>query len=400
RTPCYAESGGQVGDAGLLIGPNGKLQIDDVQRPVPGVFVHRGRVIEGTISLKEQVEVQVDAERRRDIVRNHTATHLLHRALRDTLGDHAEQKGSLVAPDRLRFDFNNQRGLTQQQIQQIESLVNAWIRADSLVHADEMPQAAAKNLGAMALFGEKYGDIVRVVTVGCAEHHPAEHLASAHPVAEAGVCSRELCGGTHVGRTGEIGFFRIIGEGSVAAGVRRIEALTGRGAAEWVAQQTETLRTLADKLGTQPAQVEERLEALLHDHKQRKQEIDRLRAQIAGGHVDRLLSERKRHNGIAYIAARVEAPDAEGFRSLGEQLRERIESGIVVLGSVLDDKPMLLVAVTPDLVKAGRHAGNLVKTLAAAIGGGGGGRPDFAQAGGRDASGLDQALAQVATLLG
>ncbi len=408
RTPCYAESGGQVGDAGLLIGPNGKLQLEDVQKPAPGVFVHRGRVIEGTISLNEQVEIQVDAERRRDIVRNHTATHLLHRALRDALGEHAEQKGSLVAPDRLRFDFNNQRGLTHEQLQQIETMVNAWIRADSLVHAAEMPQAAAKELGAMALFGEKYGDIVRVVTVGCAEQHPADtalgdpaaSAAAVHTTSEAGVCSRELCGGTHVRRTGEIGFFRIIGEGSVAAGVRRIEALTGRGAAEWVVQQTETLRTLADKLGAQPAQLEERLDALLAEQKQRKQEIERLRAQLAGGHVERLLGERREQNGVAYIVARVEAPDAEGFRSLGEQLRDRIESGIVVLGGVLDAKPMLLVAVTPDLVKAGRHAGTMVKTLAAAIGGGGGGRPDFAQAGGRDASGLDQALAQVATLIG
>lgn len=397
RTPCYAESGGQVGDTGLLIGPHGTIQIEDVQKPIPGVVVHRGQVSEGTISLNEQIEVRVDGERRRDIVRNHTATHLLHRALRDTLGDHAEQKGSLVAPDRLRFDFNNQRGLSAQQLQQVENMVNAWIRADSLVHANEMPQAAARSLGAMALFGEKYGDIVRVVMVGC--DHAVDNTAQVHPGPEASVCSRELCGGTHVARTGEIGFFRIISEGSVAAGVRRIEALTGRGAADWIGQQTAILRTLADKLGTQPTQVEERLDALLLEQKQRKHEIERLRAQIAAGQIEQLLHQRKTQNGSSYIAARVEAPDAEAFRQLGEQLRDRLESGVVVLGTVLDAKPLLLAAVTPDQVKAGRHAGNLVKTLAATIGGGGGGRPDFAQAGGRDAAGLDHALARVAELV-
>ena len=395
RTPCYAESGGQVGDTALLVGPRGQIQIEDVQKPLPGLFVHRGRVTSGEVALNDQVEVQVEAERRRDIVRNHTATHLLHRALRDTLGEHAEQKGSLVAPDRLRFDFNNARAVSADQLQGIEDAVNAWIRADTPVEAAEMPIAAARELGAMALFGEKYGDVVRMVTVGCSEPHD-----DAHPASEPGVCSRELCGGTHVGRTGEIGYFRIVSEGSVASGVRRIEALTGRGAVEWVNQQAALLRTLADKLGAQPAQVEERLEALLAEQKTRKQEIERLRGQLAGGQIDQLLGQRREQNGTAYIAARVEAGDADAFRRLGEQLRERIESGVVVLGTVIDGKPLLLAAATPDQVKAGRHAGNIVKVLAGKLGGGGGGRPDLAQAGGRDAGALDAALADVPALLG
>jgi alanyl-tRNA synthetase len=394
RTPFYAESGGQVGDAGALSGPHGKLLIEDVQKPVPGVFVHRGRVLEGEISLGEQVELKVDAARRRDIVRNHTATHLLHRALRDTLGDHAEQKGSLVAPDRLRFDFNNQKAVSPAQLQTIEDLVNGWIRADTPVEAAEMPQEAARKLGAMALFGEKYGDIVRMVTVGC--DHGGD---DAHPGPEASVCSRELCGGIHVGRTGEIGFLRIVSEGSVAAGVRRIEAVSGRGATEWVKEQSALLRTLAEKLAAQPTQIEERLDALLAEQKTRKQELERLRAQVAAGQVDHLLGAVREHNGTRYLAARVDAADADSFRSLGEQLRARIESGVVVLGTVVDNKPLLLAAVTPDQVKAGRHAGNIVKALAGKLGGGGGGRPDFAQAGGRDSSGLDQALADVAELL-
>ena len=421
RTPCYAESGGQVGDTGLLIGPNGTIQIEDVQKPLPTVFVHRGRVTHGEIRLNDLVDVQVDAERRRDIVRNHTATHLLHRALRDTLGEHAEQKGSLVAAERLRFDFNHQRAVLAEQLQQIENAVNSWIRADSPVQAAEMPLATARELGAMALFGEKYGDVVRMVTVGCGDEGSGigdRELGSGnweagsgevagdemlmhetHPAAEAGACSRELCGGVHVGRTGEIGYFRIVSEGSVASGIRRIEALTGRGANEWVNEQTATLRSLADKLAAQPNQVAERLDALLAEQKARKQEIERLHDQLAAGEIERLLHQQKAYNGTATIAARVEASDADSFRRLGEQLRERLGSGVVVLGTILDGKPLLLVAVSADQVKAGRHAGTIVKALATKLGGGGGGRPDFAQAGGRDAAGLDQALADVPTLL-
>ncbi|HEY1014804.1 MAG TPA: alanine--tRNA ligase [Herpetosiphonaceae bacterium] len=397
RTPCYAESGGQMADTALLTGPNGSIQIDDVQKPIPGLFVHKGRVVSGTVSVGEQVEVVVDGGRRRDILRNHTATHLLHRALRDLLGGHAEQAGSLVAPERLRFDFNNQRALTHEQLRELESRVNAWIRADTEVEAAEMPMDEARKLGAMALFGEKYGDVVRVVTIGCEHGDQADpDTAGAHLHPETGVCSRELCGGTHVRRTGEIGFFRIVSEGSVAAGVRRIEALTGRGAAQWVDEQTEVLRSLADRLSAQPGQIAERLDALLGEHKQRKQEIDRLRGQLASGQVAALLEQRQERNGTPFVAARVEAPDADALRQLGEQLRDRIESGVVVLGAVIDGKPLLLAAATPDQVKAGRHAGNIVKALAPKIGGGGGGRPDFAQAGGRDADGLDQALAGVA----
>ncbi len=399
RTPCYAESGGQVGDTGTLRGPNGVIKITDVQKPLPGLFIHFGEVVEGAVSLRDQVEVVVDAERRRAILRNHTATHLLHRALRDVLGEHAEQAGSLVAPDRLRFDFTNQRPVSAEQLHTIEQSVNSWILADTQVSAAEMTYPEAINLGAMALFGEKYGDVVRVITIGCGNTSAAAELGDVHVHAQTGVCSRELCGGTHVQRTGEIGFFRIVSEGSVAAGVRRIEALTGHGAIEWVANQTSTLDTIADKLAAQPAQIVERVDALLAELKQRKQEIDRLRSQIAAGLVDQLVQQKIEHKGTTIITARVEAPDADAFRQLSEQLRDRIGAGIVVLGTVIDEKPLLLVALTPDQIKAGRHAGKLVKSLATLIGGGGGGRPDFAQAGGRDASGLDQALSRVTELL-
>lgn len=394
RTPCYAESGGQIGDSGVLVGPHGKIVIDDVQKPVPGVFVHRGKVSEGSVSLGEQVTVTVDAARRRDIVRNHTATHLLHRALRDSLGEHAEQKGSLVAPERLRFDFNNQKGLSSEQLQQIEDQVNAWIRADSKVEAAEMALPQARELGAMALFGEKYGDVVRVVTVGCG--NASDHI---HTNSEAPVCSRELCGGVHVARTGEIGFFKIVSEGSVASGVRRIEAVTGRAAAEWVSQQAQLIRTLGDKLGAQPGKVEEKLDALLLDQKARRDEIERLRGEIAAGQVDSLLAQKIEQAGTPLVVAHVEANDADSFRRLGEQLRDKLGSGVVILGTVIDGKPLLLAAATADQVKAGRHAGNLVKALAAKVGGGGGGRADFAQAGGRDAAALEQALAEASSLL-
>lgn len=394
RTPCYAESGGQVGDTGILSAPQGKIQIEDVQKPVPNVFVHRGKVIEGTVHLNDQVEVKVDAARRRDIVRNHTATHLLHKALHDTLGEHAEQKGSLVAPDRLRFDFNNQKAVTPAQLQHIEDLVNGWIRADTPVEAAEMPITKAKELGAKALFGEKYGDVVRVVTVGC-DHAGDE----AHPSPEASTCSRELCGGTHVGRTGEIGYFRIVGESSIASGVRRIEALTGHAATQSVVQQANLVRNIADRLGAQAGKIEEKLDQVLAEHKARKFELDQARSQLAAVHVDALVSQRQERNGTAFIAATVEAANVDSFRSLGEQLRDKLGSGVVVLGAVIDQKPLLLAAVTPDQVKAGKHAGNIIKALAQHIGGGGGGRPDFAQAGGRDASGLDTAIAGVGELI-
>jgi alanyl-tRNA synthetase len=409
RTPFYAESGGQIADTGLLEAPNGQVCIEDTQRPAPGLIVHYGSVTRGTIGVGEEVLARVDAERRRDIMRNHTATHLLHRALRDVLGEHAAQSGSLVAPDRLRFDFSHPRQVTPEQQREVERRINAWIRADTPVEWEVTGYQDALARGAMALFGEKYGDRVRMVTVGCAdteeeirdwrlelEQSPSSNLQS--PGANL-MCSRELCGGTHVARTGEIGFFKIVGEGAVASGVRRIEALTGAGAEAWVEAQAATAREIAARLSVPPAQALERLDALLAELKQRQRDLDAIRAQATRGALDGLLSEVRRENGVAYLAARVEASDAGRLREMGDWLRDKIGSGVVVLGTVLNDKPQILAVVTPDLVKQGYHAGNLVKVLAQVVGGGGGGRPDMAQAGGRDAGKLDEALRSVPALL-
>jgi alanyl-tRNA synthetase len=411
RTPFYAEGGGQVGDSGRIIGPDGTVRIDDTQRPLPGIIVHYGVVEDGAIGLDDAVETRVNSLRRHDTMRNHTATHLLHRALRDVLGEHAAQAGSLVAPDRLRFDFNNMRQVTPDQLHEIERRINAWIRADTQVAWKVTNYQAAINEGAIALFGEKYGDQVRMVTVGCAdvEGSGVRGQGSAtesdllipdpRPTTPWVMCSRELCGGTHVGRTGEIGYFRIIGESGVASGVRRIEALTGASAEAWVDQQAATLREVAARLGVPATQAVERVDSLLADLKQRQHDLDALQAQATRGTLEALLTHVQRQNGVAYLAARVDAPDAARLREMGDWLRDKVGSGVIVLGTTLNEKPQLLAIVTNDLLSKGYHAGNLVKGLAPIVGGGGGGRPDMAQAGGRDVSKLDEALGRVGALL-
>jgi alanyl-tRNA synthetase len=397
-TPFYAESGGQVADTGLLIGPNGHIHVEDVQKPIPDLFVHRGTVAKGTITLGDQVEVTVDASRRRDIMRNHTATHLLHRILKNVLGEHVEQAGSLVAPDRLRFDFTHPRQVTLEQLRTIERHINEWIRADQEVDITSMKYTDARTLGAMALFGEKYGDIVRVVSVGCASngHHGD---GEAHAEHQHTFCSRELCGGTHTMRTGEIGYFCITSESSVSAGLRRIEALTGRGAEEWVEQQRQVTRALLTQLAVPLPQLTEKIEALQAEIKARNAELAAMRAQLAEGQLDQLLGQVKTAGQISYIAEPVEVTSVEELRHLEEQVQRRLKSGIVVLGAVINERPQMAVAVTPDLVKQGYHAGKLAKKLAEMIGGGGGGRPDVAQAGGRDPQSLQTALEQVNELL-
>jgi alanyl-tRNA synthetase len=393
RTSFYAEGGGQVADTGLLIGPAGRVRIGDVQKPIPDLFIHSGVVEEGSVSVGESVELTVDASRRRDIMRNHTATHLLHRALRDVLGEHAEQAGSLVAPDRLRFDFTHPRQVTPEQLRSIERLTNAWIRADEEVEVAQMSYTTARELGAMALFGEKYSDVVRVVSVGCDTCDDDDH-------SEPALCSRELCGGTHVRRTGEIGYFCITGEGSISSGLRRIEAATGRGAEEWVEQQRQVTRALSTQLAAPLLQIPERVDALMAELKGRSAELAALRSRLAEGQSDLLLEQVKiTGDNVAYIAARAEAANVEALRQLVERVRDRLRSGIVVLGSVINDRPQLVVSVTPDLVKQGYHAGKLAQRLAHTIGGGGGGKPEMAQVGGRDPRALQEALDHVGELV-
>jgi len=402
RTCFYGESGGQVGDTGVIVGPQGAVRVTDVQKPVAGLFVHNGIVERGIISTGEQVELAVDSPRRHDIMRNHTATHLLHRALRDVLGEHAEQAGSLVAPDRLRFDFGHPTAVAAGELREIERRVNAWIRADTEVAPAEMPITAAREIGAMMLFGEKYGDIVRVVTVGCSSHAASIPLANAVGAAvatEQTFCSRELCGGTHVQRTGEIGYFRIVSESSIGSGLRRIEAVTGRGAEEYVDAQLGLLREVAERLQTTPVQLAERVEQLQKELKRQHEQLVALQRKESSAQLQTIFETKRQVKDIMLVVARVDAPSMDKLREMGDWLRDKLDSGIVVLSTVLNEKPQLLAMVTPDLVKQGYHAGNLVKALAQLVGGGGGGRPDVAQAGGRDVAKLDAALAHVDTLL-
>ncbi|MFN2250948.1 MAG: alanine--tRNA ligase, partial [Anaerolineae bacterium] len=376
RTPFYAEAGGQVGDIGTLRGDDGAVRVTGTTSPVPGVIVHHGVVEHGALAEGDTVTAQVDADRRADIARNHTATHLLHRALQQVLGEHAQQRGSLVAPDRLRFDFAHLKAVTPDELEQIERRVNEMVRADAAVSWDNMPLEDARRAGAMMLFGEKYGDTVRMVTV--------DDL------------SRELCGGTHLRRTGEIGLFLVRSESSVGAGLRRIEALTGRGAEEHVRGHLSELTTLATRLGAQAVEdVPARVEDLMGRVRELEGELSRRQAAAASSRAGSLADAVIDVGGVPVLAARIDAPDIDTLRGQVDALRDKLSSVVMVLGAVVDDKPRLIAAVTDDLVAAGFHAGDLVKVVARDVGGGGGGRPNMAEAGGKDPGRLDAALAAV-----
>ncbi|CAA9569433.1 MAG: Alanyl-tRNA synthetase [uncultured Thermomicrobiales bacterium] len=379
RTPFYAESGGQVGDTGTIRTETGLIRVDDTRRAAANVSVHRGVVEEGFVRSGEAAVAAIDAERRQAIRRNHTATHLLHRALRDVLGPEVRQAGSLVAPDRLRFDFTSLDAPTPEQLTRVVERVNGEVFRSSPVATRVEPYAAAVAAGAMALFGEKYGDEVRVVEI------PGY--------------SKELCGGTHVGQTGEIGPFLVTAEGSVAAGVRRVEALTGAPAVDrLLAQQRlveETARGLRTSWEGLPAGV-----ASLQDRvRAQERELERLRGELAGARVGELLSQAVAVDGTQVLAARVEVDAKDGLRLLGDRLRDRVNSGVVVLGAVLDGQPRLLATVTPDLVGRGVRAGDVLREAAALIGGRGGGRPDLAEAGGKDPARLDEALGAIPAIV-
>jgi len=388
-TPFYAESGGQVGDTGWIVTPHGRMQVTDTQRPVPGVTVHFGTVVEGTIARGAVASAQIDQVRRGHVVRNHTATHLLQRALRDVVGEHAAQAGSLVAPERLRFDFTHNRAVTSEQLREVERRINAWVRDDQAVEWQEMPYQEALDRGAVALFGEKYGDRVRLV-------HAASHTT---PGADAYTSrdSRELCGGVHVGRTGEIGLFRIIAESSVAGGVRRIEAVTGFGAEQWVDSQINLLRDAAGHLGVPVPQVVERVEGVLADLKQRQRDIDALKSQATGVQVEDLVRAAIQRDGITYVVTRVDGLDVAQMRELGDKIRDMVPNGVIVLAGASEERAQILVMMTKTVTQ--HHAGNLVRELAPIVGGSGGGRPDMAQAGGRDIANIDAALQKARALL-
>ncbi|MFN3374464.1 MAG: DHHA1 domain-containing protein, partial [Chloroflexus sp.] len=390
-TPFYAESGGQVGDTGLLVGPEGSVRVEDTRRPLPGLIVHYGRVVDGKISVGDQVQATVDMVRRADIQRNHTATHMLQRALRDVLGEHAAQAGSLVAPDRLRFDFTHTKPVDPEELREVERRLNAWVRADAAVRWEITGYQDAMARGAIALFGEKYGDTVRMVTIERGNGFDDSEYASRD--------SLELCGGTHVNRTGEIGFVRLVSEGSIGSGIRRVEALTGRGAEVWVAEQAHVLRDLAARINAQPSQLAERIEALLAENRQRRQELEALRRKLAREQLDTLLNRIQTISGVPLLAAEVEADTVERLREMGEYLRDKLGSAAIVLGAQINGKPQLLAMVTADLVRRGLNAVQLVKPLATIVGGGGGGKPEVAQAGGRNPDRLAAAINAAAGVL-
>ncbi len=398
-TPFYVESGGQVSDTGVIrsatskvfgnlggLAPAWEFTVSDTRRPVAGVIVHRGQVTRGAVSEGSQAVAAVDVQRRWDIMRNHTATHLLHAELRRVLGAHVHQAGSLVAPDRLRFDFTHPGVVSPQELAAIEQGVSDWIYRNDPVAWRWMAYKDAVATGAMALFGEKYGDEVRVVEVGAAN-------LSALPT------SRELCGGNHVHNTAEIGVFHISSEGGVSSGVRRIEAVTGRGAHALLQSRLDLLHRTAAALGAPETEVDRRAQALVEQLASQQKELARLREQAARQEFQALLSQVVTVDGVQVLAQPVAAADANVMRQMTDWFRNQLGSCVVVLGAGIDGKPQLVAAVTDDLVARGVHAGKLVQAIAKQLGGGGGGRPNLAQAGGVDLAGLPAALAQAPALV-
>lgn len=380
-TPCYPEGGGQVGDRGILQGPEGKVIIEDTNKTTDGLILHRGRVDSGVLRKGDLVLAQIDERRRLAAARNHTATHLLHQALRTVLGDHVHQTGSHVGPDRLRFDFSHFAPLTTEELLKVEELVNQQIFANLLVRAYETEPEAARAAGAIALFGEKYGDVVRVVEVG--------------------EFSKELCGGTHVRRTSELALFKIATESGIGTGTRRIEALTGEELLAYWRRQDLLLEKIAGCLKAEPENAPARLEQLYNQLHHTERELEQLRGKLLRGDVGHLLQQAVDVKGVKVLAVRVQASDMEGLRSLGDLLRDRLESGVIILGSAFDDKVGLVGLVTSDLVKnAGLHAGKIIKEVARLVDGGGGGKPEMAQAGGKNPARLDDALRRGVELVG
>jgi alanyl-tRNA synthetase len=380
RTGFYVASGGQVADTGRIFSEEKgwEIHITDTRRPAAGIIAHRGTVRRGTPAVGEECIAQVDLARRQDIMRNHTATHLLHAELDRILGSHARQAGSLVAPDRLRFDFTHPQGLTSEELRQIEAGVNQHILANYHLRIENKSLDQARSEGARALFGEKYGEIVRTIQIGGEQPF-----------------SYELCGGTHVNSTGEIGTFLITSEGSVAAGIRRIEAVTGREAYHRVQQTFAETARLANLLKTTPDHLADRTAALLGQLDQADKQASAIRREVATSTFQQKLQEAEVVNGAAVLAAVVPGADRDTLRQLTDQFRQQFESGVVVLGAIIDGKPALISAVTKDLVARGIKAGDLIKEAAAVVGGSGGGRPDMAQAGGTDPDKLPEALAIV-----
>jgi alanyl-tRNA synthetase len=373
-TPFYGEAGGQVGDSGKITGPDFEIKVVDTIKDPTGITIHKGDMVAGSIQKGKKVTLTVDKTSRSATECNHTATHLLHFALRKVLGDHVKQSGSLVAPDRFRFDFTHFSQTTAKELAEIEIIVNQRIRANIPVETVEMDAEEAFKSGATALFEEKYGDRVRMVSV--------EDF------------SRELCGGTHTRATGNIGIFKIIEESSVASGIRRIEALTGEAALAHIQKTEKLLNETARMLKERPGIVPQRVEKMLAHQKSLEKEVDRLKVKVASEAVDDIAANVKTVNNVKVLAKKVAVDQPAALRDLADRFKDKIQSGIVVLGSAAGNKAMLIVIVTKNLTDR-FHAGEIVKQVAAVVGGGGGGRPDMAQAGGSKPEKLDEALEKV-----
>ena len=374
QTPFYAESGGQIGDTGLIECDGAVFEVQDTQKQGGKLFLHKGKVLQGTLSTGQACEVSVDEEARKATERNHSATHLLHAALRTTLGEHVAQKGSLVNAERLRFDFSHFEPMTAEEIAIIEDMVNEQIRLNNPVAAEVMGKDQAMKAGAMALFGEKYGDEVRVLKIGD--------------------FSTELCGGTHVDRAGDIGLFKIISETGVAAGVRRLEAVTGKAALDWIEQRDKALQSIASVLKTSADKAADKVQQLLEKNRSLEKELEKLKAKLASSAGDEMTAQAVDVNGVKVLAVKVEDVDPKALRDLADQLKNKLGTTALVLAVVNGDKVSLIASVSKDTMDKVK-AGDLVNFVAIQVGGKGGGRPDMAQAGGNNPTNLAAALQAV-----
>jgi len=379
-TPFYGEMGGQVGDTGTIESPAGRFEVNDTVH-YGDIILHRGRVINGTLTVNSEVKAIVDTGRRLDIARNHTATHLLQNALKQVVGNQVQQRGSLVTPERLRFDFSQMAAVTPEQLHQVQRLVNERIRENLPVRAEQLPYKEAVKQGAIALFEEKYGDVVRVLKVG-------------EPVV-----SMELCGGTHVAATGQIGALQIVSESSIGTGLRRIEAFTGKGAEAYFEKLTANMREVAGLVGGTPENLREKVAATLDTVDAEKKMRQTTEKELARLIAESLLGQTETVNEVKLIAATVPSLPPAALMEMGDILREKLKSGVIVLGTVYQDKPSFLAVVTQDLVGKGLNAGNIIREVAKVAGGGGGGKPTLAQAGGKDKTKVNEAIALVKSLI-
>ncbi|HDL64333.1 MAG TPA: alanine--tRNA ligase [Proteobacteria bacterium] len=379
ETPFYSEAGGQVGDTGIIQSSAGEFRVDNTFSPLEGIILHRGKIISGSFTTGDEVEALVNRDRRKAIERHHSATHLLQQALREVVGEHISQAGSFVGPDYFRFDFSHYQSLTPDELKEVEARVNRLTIANDPVKTFQLSLKDAKNQGALAFFGDKYGDRVRMVDIGG--------------------YSRELCGGTHVGGTGEIGLFTIRGESSVAAGIRRIEAACGEKAYRKASETRDIIRTLAGQLKTTPQELPARLKKMEEEIKSLENEKRELLKKQAGESLSGLIENAVEISGFKLLAAELKGVDMNTLRASADELKKTLGSGIAVLGTISGKKVHLIAAVTPDLVKKGYHAGNIVKEAALIVGGSGGGRPDLAQAGGKDPAKLKEALAAIPKII-